>query len=100
MRDLRHYLEACEGDADLIAAEYLSLESRLEDEQPAAGTIGPYRLEEEIGRGGQGVVYRAVDGRMDRTVALKVLNGLGGNAGAALERFKREARAASKTDHT
>ena len=97
VKGLREYLEVCQGDAELIASEYLTLESRLDEDDD--DTVGPYRIQEEIGRGGQGVVYRAVDPRMGRTVALKVLHDLGPGAEAALERFRREARAASRADH-
>jgi serine/threonine protein kinase/Flp pilus assembly protein TadD len=58
--------------------------------------IGPYRLLDEIGRGGQGRVYRAIDERLGRRVALKVL---GATAPQALERFRREAEATSRLDH-
>ncbi|MAF66390.1 MAG: hypothetical protein CMJ84_12125 [Planctomycetes bacterium] len=61
--------------------------------------LGPYQLEEELGRGGQGVVYRATDTRMGRAVALKILRHLGPGAEQILERFKREAQAAAKTEH-
>ncbi|MCA9319887.1 MAG: serine/threonine protein kinase, partial [Planctomycetes bacterium] len=61
--------------------------------------IGPYRLEKELGRGGQGVVYLAEDTRLHRRVALKVLQGLGPDAKTHLQRFRREAEVASKLDH-
>jgi predicted Ser/Thr protein kinase len=60
--------------------------------------IGPYRIVEKIGEGGMGAVYKAIDTRLDRTVALKVLTGRSGNARED-RRFAREAKAASALNH-
>ena len=60
--------------------------------------LGPYRLLEKIGEGGMGEVYRAHDGRLQRTVAIKILAPRLATADR-LERFEQEARAASALNH-
>ncbi|MCA9112771.1 MAG: protein kinase, partial [Planctomycetaceae bacterium] len=61
--------------------------------------LGHFRVEEQIGRGGMGAVYRAVDTRLDRVVALKVLSPSQSNDFGSVERFRNEARAAARMDH-
>jgi len=66
----------------------------------ASGTrLGPYRIEQPLGAGGMGEVYRAADTRLDRTVAIKVLpDHLAGDR-ELRERFEREARTVSSLNH-
>ncbi|HET8645072.1 MAG TPA: serine/threonine-protein kinase, partial [Vicinamibacteria bacterium] len=60
---------------------------------------GRYRLLRRLGEGGHGIVYAALHEEMQRAVALKVLTpGLSGDE-AALQRFRREARAAARLKH-
>lgn len=61
--------------------------------------FGRYRIEAEIGRGGQAVVYRATQLDLDRPVALKVFEEGYLARGGALERFRREAIAAGRLEH-
>lgn len=62
-------------------------------------TLGPYRIVSAIGAGGMGEVYKAIDTRLDRTVAIKVLPAHIANREDLRARFEREARAVSALNH-
>jgi TolB-like protein/tetratricopeptide (TPR) repeat protein len=61
--------------------------------------LGPYEVRGAIGSGGMGEVYRALDLRLGRDVAVKILPASLARDAAAIERFQREARAASALSH-
>ena len=77
----------------------------MSDETPEFGGFGVgsrlagYRLDEQIGRGGMAVVYRAYDIRLERPVAIKVLSPELARDEAFRQRFIRESRTAAAVDH-
>ena len=62
--------------------------------------IGPYRVEEQIGVGGMGEVYKAFDDRLERWVAIKRIRDDKEQGDESRERFQREAKATAKLNHS
>jgi non-specific serine/threonine protein kinase len=92
---LAHYEEA--GETFLRPPLPVHLDRSKETSQPV--TIGSYPILQELGRGGMGIVYRALDPRLEREVAIKVLPGDVARDPSWRERFRREARILASLSH-
>jgi TOMM system kinase/cyclase fusion protein len=75
------------------------METDREETAQAAEKIGPYRLQEPLGSGGMGTVWRAWDERLRRAVALKRFHPEGARVSSLRDRFRREAQAAARLNH-
>ncbi|MBN1588513.1 MAG: serine/threonine protein kinase [Pirellulales bacterium] len=85
------------GEPD--ATELPSTDDADELSDTAQRQFGAYELIEEIGRGGMGIVYKARQTRLDRTVAVKMILGSHLESSEHLRRFQSEARAAARLQH-
>lgn len=102
-REVGSLLDAHErpGALDRLAPHVTPLATLLRasaDPEPG-GMIGPYRLLERIGGGGMGFVYRALDARNDRMVALKIMQPRFTEDVTAVKRFRLEASLVKALDH-
>jgi predicted Ser/Thr protein kinase len=111
----RWLARACAGDAALLqeaeallashdtADQFLEEPAHIDPADlegiPPGVQLGPYRVLEEIGRGGMGVVYLAEDARLGRRVALKALPPVVAANPELQQRLRREARAAATITH-
>jgi serine/threonine protein kinase len=97
--DLRRLLPAAQVLADLSRSAQAEGSFPPAEEGAAAGELGDFRIVREVGRGGMGIVYEAVQISLDRRVALKVLPFAATMDPRQLQRFKNEARAAAGLHH-
>jgi serine/threonine protein kinase len=110
--DIEEYIARCPHEAarlrgllatvrhlQLAAAALMKTESRPAEPQPGV-QLDDFRLVREIGRGGMGIVYEAIQSSLGRQVALKVLAPERAHNPVLVERFRREARAVAGLHHT
>lgn len=93
-------ISLCPEDGSPLKADETVAEPAAEDPLIGRTFDGKYRLDERLGEGGMGAVYRATHLLIDRPVAIKVLHQRFVENEAARERFHREARAAGRLQHS
>src|SRR5262249_44715391 len=97
---LRTVMDRLKSDPDAAPEAAVTPDILDPSDRPGSlGRIGSYEILDEIGRGGMGVVYKALDPALHRVVAIKVLAPQLAVSGAARKRFEREARAAAAVCH-
>jgi serine/threonine protein kinase len=98
--DLADALAECFDGIEMAHAGALALGPVPAQPVPGPGTLGDFQVVREIGRGGMGIVYEAVQLSLGRRVALKVLPFAAALDAKHLQRFKTEAHAAAALHHT
>jgi serine/threonine-protein kinase len=109
--DLRREVESLiaaherHGALDRMASHFEPVAARVRETaalgvtSPEGTTVGRYQVQERIGGGGMGIVYKAVDTHLGRTVALKFLQSRLDSDDSAAERFRLEARTIAALEH-
>ena len=91
-------LHNADDEASLEAEDALAI-LNLSERPELLGTLGGYEVQEIIGRGGMGVVFKALDPVLNRSVAIKVMAAAAASGPVARRRFIREAQAAAAVCH-
>src|SRR5215211_1245630 len=100
-QDFAEEVRVCPEDGAALQADATVAISGPQDDPLVGMTLDEkYRLDSQIGTGGMGTVYRATHLLIDRPVAIKVLNPRFVEDEAAQARFRREARAAGRLQHS
>jgi serine/threonine-protein kinase len=99
-QEVESLLSSYETSADFLEQPAATVFASLSAAGPLEGlTIGPYRVGSRVGAGGMGEVYKALDTRLGRSVAMKVLPAHLATDPMVRERFEREARAVAALNH-